>query len=122
MEVRYDALFTLVYTVVDDWYQREGARLVRERPGVKPRFSDSEVLTVEVVRTLEGQRSERRWHRMVQANWQALFGAAARTERAAQADQESLPTAGPLSLLGARPHGGRRSASMSTGRRSRCAT
>jgi hypothetical protein len=73
MEVRYDALFTLVYTVVDDWYQIEGARLVRARPGVKPRFSDSEVLTVEVVRTLEGQHSERRWYRMVQANWRALF-------------------------------------------------
>jgi Transposase DDE domain len=73
MEVRYDALFTLVYTVVDDWYQAEGMRLVRGRPGVKPRFSDSEVLTVELVRTLEGQRSERRWYRTVRANWQALF-------------------------------------------------
>jgi hypothetical protein len=48
-------------------------RLVRGRPGVKPRFSDSEVLTVELVRTLEGQRSERRWYRTVRANWQALF-------------------------------------------------
>jgi hypothetical protein len=110
MEVRYDALFTQVYTVVDDWYQVEGAGLVRGRPGVKPRFSDSEVLTLEVVRTLEGQHSERRWYRMVRANWHALFGTAARTKRVAQADQESLPGVGPLSLLAARPHGRRRSA------------
>jgi DDE family transposase len=73
MGVRYDALFTLVYTVVDDWYQAEGVRLVRGRPGVKPQFSDSEVLTVELVRVLEGSRSERRWYRTVQANWCALF-------------------------------------------------
>jgi hypothetical protein len=73
MEVRYDALFTLVYTVVDDWYRLEGARLVRDRPGVKPRFSDSEVLTLAVMRMLAGQQSERRWYRTVRANWQALF-------------------------------------------------
>ena len=51
----------MVYTVVDDWYQESGWRLVRSRPGVKPRFSDSEVLTLEVVRELEGETRERRW-------------------------------------------------------------
>jgi len=73
MDLPYDMLFTLVYTVVDDWYQREGRYLVQSRPGVKPHFSDSEVLTVEVVRDLEGQTSERRWYRTVRANWRALF-------------------------------------------------
>jgi DDE family transposase len=73
MDLPYEVLFTMVYTVVDDWYQREGWRLVRGRPGVKPHFSDSEVLTLEVVRELEGATRERRWYRTVAANWRPLF-------------------------------------------------
>jgi hypothetical protein len=73
MDLPYDMLFTVVYVLVDDWYQRTGWLLVRSRPGVKPGLSDSEVLTIELVRQLEGQRSERRWYRRVAANWQALF-------------------------------------------------
>jgi len=73
MDLPYDMLFTLVYVLVDDWYQQEGRHLVRSRPGVKPRFSDSEVLTLEVVRDLEGQTKERRWYRTVRANWRTLF-------------------------------------------------
>ena len=41
--------------------------------GVKPGLSDSEVLAIELVRQLEGQRSERRWYRTVAANWRGLF-------------------------------------------------
>jgi DDE family transposase len=73
MDLPYEMLFTVVYVVVDDWYQREGRALVRGRPGVKPRFSDSEVLTLELVRELEGQTKERRWYRTVRANWRGLF-------------------------------------------------
>src|SRR5580704_9971014 len=73
MDVPYDMLFTVVYVVVDEWYQREGWALVRSRPGVKPRFSDSEVVTVELVRILEGQPKERRWYRTVAGNWRTLF-------------------------------------------------
>jgi hypothetical protein len=73
MDVPYEMLFTLVYTLVDDWYQAEGRRLVQGRPGVKARCSDSEVLTLELVRMLEGQTSERRWYRTVRANWRPLF-------------------------------------------------
>jgi hypothetical protein len=41
MELPYEMRCTVVYTAVDDWYHAEGAALVRGRPGVKPRFSDS---------------------------------------------------------------------------------
>jgi hypothetical protein len=73
MDLPYEVLFTVVYTLVDEWYRRVGAGLVRSRAGVKPRFSDSEALAVELVRTLEGQTKERRWYRMVRANWLHLF-------------------------------------------------
>jgi hypothetical protein len=29
----YPLLFTVVYTVIDEWYQQTGWRLVRSRPG-----------------------------------------------------------------------------------------
>ena len=51
----------MVYVAVDEWYQQESRLLVRGRPGVKPQFTASEVLTLEVVRELEGQTKERRW-------------------------------------------------------------
>jgi len=72
-DLSYDTLFAAVYTVIDDGYQQEGWRVVRSRPGVKPRVSDSEVLTLEVVRDLEGETRERRWYAKVAANWRALF-------------------------------------------------
>ena len=72
-DISYDMLFAAVYTVVDDWYQDVGWQMVRSRPGVKPRFSDSEVMTVEIVRDLEGETRERRWYAHVAANWRVLF-------------------------------------------------
>jgi hypothetical protein len=72
-DIPYDTLFVAVYTVVDDWYQEVGWQLVRSRPGVKPRFSDSEVLTLEVVRELDRETRERRWYARVAATWRALF-------------------------------------------------
>jgi hypothetical protein len=40
MDVPYAMLLTAVYTVINEWYQQTGWRLVRSRPGVKPRFSE----------------------------------------------------------------------------------
>ena len=39
-------LATVVYVVVDDWYQEHGVRLLKGKRGKKPRFSDSEVITL----------------------------------------------------------------------------
>src|SRR5205807_512203 len=72
-DIPYDMLFAAVYTLVDDWYQAVGWQMVRSRPGVKPTFTDSAVLTVEIVRDLEGERRERRWYAKVAANWRHLF-------------------------------------------------
>ncbi len=39
-------LLTIIYVLVDDWYQAEGQWLMRGKPGVKPVFTDSEVITL----------------------------------------------------------------------------
>ncbi|HRE46895.1 MAG TPA: hypothetical protein PLD47_04160 [Aggregatilineales bacterium] len=41
-----ERLFTTIYVLVDDWYQREGRVLLEGKPGAKARFRDSELLTV----------------------------------------------------------------------------
>jgi len=41
-----ETVFTTIDGLVDDWYQREGKALLIRKAGVKPVFSDSELLTV----------------------------------------------------------------------------
>ncbi|MFN6184913.1 MAG: hypothetical protein ACK460_01695 [Microcystis sp.] len=45
---RIDAptLLTIIYVLVDDWYQEQGYRLTPMLPGPEPSFSDSEMLTL----------------------------------------------------------------------------
>lgn len=40
------SLLTIILVVVDDWYQAKGYQLLKGKAGVKPDFSDSEMLTL----------------------------------------------------------------------------
>jgi hypothetical protein len=39
-------ILTIIFVLVDDWYQAEGIKLLRGKPGRKLEFSDSEVMTL----------------------------------------------------------------------------
>ena len=39
-------ILTIVFVLVDDWYQVEGVKLLRGKSGRKPEFTDSEVMTL----------------------------------------------------------------------------
>src|SRR5260370_33728974 len=39
-------LLTTMYVLVDDWYQEKGQAMLKGKPGVKPVFSDSEMITL----------------------------------------------------------------------------
>jgi hypothetical protein len=39
-------LLTIIFVIVDDWYKIQGARLLKGKPGAKPQFTDSEVITL----------------------------------------------------------------------------
>jgi hypothetical protein len=41
-----ESLLTIIYVLVDDWYQAKGQALLHGKPGIKPTFSDSEMLTL----------------------------------------------------------------------------
>ena len=39
-------LLTTIYILVDDWYKTDGTVLLKGKPGAKPDFSDSEMITL----------------------------------------------------------------------------
>ncbi len=39
-------LFIIVYVLVDDWYQVKGKHYLQGKPGAKPEFTDSKVITL----------------------------------------------------------------------------
>jgi hypothetical protein len=63
-------LFILLFCTVDDWLREHG---VPARPGPLPMCSDSELLTFALARELLGYDSERRFRRVLLADWRHLF-------------------------------------------------
>jgi len=39
-------LLTIIFVLVDDWYQEHRHKALAGKPGAKPDFSDSEVITL----------------------------------------------------------------------------
>jgi hypothetical protein len=66
-------LLLVVFCLVDDWYQRKGARLLGRTVGAKPTFSDSELLTLMLAIDFFEFTSERRFVAFLRANYLALF-------------------------------------------------
>jgi hypothetical protein len=73
MNMPVDAFLTALYTKVDDWYQAEGRALLAHKPGAKPVFSDSEVITLSLAQHWCGFPKEREWLRFIAHNYRALF-------------------------------------------------
>jgi hypothetical protein len=42
----YSDLLTIIFVLVDDWYQEHSPKPLAGKPGAKPVFSDSEVITL----------------------------------------------------------------------------
>src|SRR5712691_7801329 len=73
MNMPGDAFLTALYTLVDDWYQAEGQRHLAHKPGAKPCFSDSEVITLSLAQHWCGFQKEREWLRFIHQNYRPLF-------------------------------------------------
>lgn len=68
--MRTETLLIGLFCEVDDWVQ---AHPLPVRPGPVPTCSDSEVLTFALARELLGYDSERRFRRVLRADWRHLF-------------------------------------------------
>jgi len=66
-------IFTIIYVLVDDWYQTKGAKLVKGKPGPKPKFTDSEVITLMLAQDFIPYPSETQYLEFIRANFLDLF-------------------------------------------------
>ena len=66
-------LATVVYVLVDDWYKVYGVKLLKGKPGRKPVFSDSEVITLLLLMDFLPFPGERQFLAYIRANYLELF-------------------------------------------------
>jgi len=66
-------LFTIIFVLVDDWYQSEGVKLLRGKAGTKPDFTDSEVITLMLAQEYIPFPSETQYSGFIHANYLSLF-------------------------------------------------
>jgi DDE family transposase len=61
-------LLTTIYALVDDWYQEKGKLMLKGKPGVKPEFSDSELLTLMLAQDFIPYPGETQYIAYIRAN------------------------------------------------------
>jgi hypothetical protein len=66
-------LLTIIFVLVDDWYQSNGKKLLKGKPGAKPEFTDSEVITLMLAQDFIPYSSETQYIGHIRANYLALF-------------------------------------------------
>jgi len=71
--ITFPDLLTTIYVLVDDWYQACGVRCLKGKPGPKPEFSDSEVLTLLLALDYLPFPGETQFLGYLRANYRALF-------------------------------------------------
>jgi len=66
-------IFTIIYTLVDDWYLEHTSDYRKGRPGKKPEFRDSEVITLLIAMDFIPYPSETQYLAFLRANYLELF-------------------------------------------------
>ena len=66
-------LITIIFIIVDDWYQTKGVKLITGKQGCKPVFSDSEIMTLVLCMDIIPFPSERQFYGFIRANYLSLF-------------------------------------------------
>jgi hypothetical protein len=66
-------ILTIIFVLVDDWYQAEGVKLLRGKPGKKPEFTDSEMMTLMLAQDYIPYPSETQYVEFIRANYLDLF-------------------------------------------------
>lgn len=71
--INIETLLTIIYVMVDDWYQATGQQLLKGKVGAKPRFSDSEVLTLMLSEDFIPYPGEQQFVGYIRANHGTMF-------------------------------------------------
>ena len=68
-----ETILTIIFVIVDDWYQSHGKKSRNGRPGCKPVFTDSEVMTLMLASEYVPYPGELQFIGYIRANHLALF-------------------------------------------------
>ena len=71
--VDMETLITVIFVIVDDWYQQRGVKFLQGKRGCKAIFSDSELITLILCMDIIPFPSERQFYQFVRANYLYLF-------------------------------------------------
>lgn len=71
--IPFEELATVVFVLVDDWYQTDGVKLLAGKRGRKPSFSDSELITLVLLMDYLPFPGETQYLGFIRANYLALF-------------------------------------------------
>ncbi|MGJ3237738.1 MAG: IS982 family transposase [Anaerolineae bacterium] len=71
--INIEMILTIVYVVVDDWYETEGKELLKGKVGRHPKFKDSEVLTLMLSADYIPYPGEYQFLEYIRANHGELF-------------------------------------------------
>jgi hypothetical protein len=71
--IRMENILTIVYVLVDDWWEKAGKGWRHEKPGVRPVFKDSEMLTLMLAHEWLPYGGETQYIGYIRANYGALF-------------------------------------------------
>jgi hypothetical protein len=67
------SILTTIFVLVDDWYQAKGQALLKGKPGAKPEFSDSELLTLMLAQDFIPYPGETQYVGYIRANYGREF-------------------------------------------------
>ena len=68
-----ETILTIVYVIVDDWYEAEGKELLRGKVGRRPKFKDSEVLSLMLSADYIPYPGEYQYLEFIRANYGEMF-------------------------------------------------
>jgi hypothetical protein len=68
-----ETLLTIIFVLIDDWYQAKGSGWMKGKVGRKPTFSDSEVMTLMVAEDYIPYPAEMQYLGFMRANYLSLF-------------------------------------------------
>jgi hypothetical protein len=71
--ITFPDLLTIIFVLVDDWYQAHGRKLLSGKPGAKPEFSDSEVMTLMIAQDYLPFPGETQYLGFIRAHYRSLF-------------------------------------------------
>jgi len=67
------SILTIIFVLVDDWYQSQGQVVLKGKPGAKPEFSDSEMLTLMLTQDFIPYPGETQYIGYMRANYRREF-------------------------------------------------